>query len=186
MAVTVQQIEHHGHGAVSLDSIAKKLGVTRPALYRHFSDRRALLQAAAQEVFVNFEASLSEAFFGGKDDWDSLHAVGLAYVRFAVEHRGWFRLQFTSSSDERPHPDLVETPARYYEGMLGALRSIYGADDAHIQGRYLMLWSMVHGSSMLAVERVLGLSDEQAVAAHQQTLRLFLDELRAGRPSSAP
>ncbi len=61
------------------------------------------------------------------------------------------------------------------------LRRIYGRDDPHIQQRYLMLWGMMHGISMLAVERVFGMPDEHARPIHEQTLRVFVDELRGQR-----
>jgi hypothetical protein len=42
-----------------------------------------------------------------------------------------------------------------------------------------MLWSLIHGISMLMVERVLGIPDDDARSLHEGTLRLFLDQLRA-------
>lgn len=180
--VAIAEIEERGHGALTLQQIAKRLGVTRPALYRHFSNRRDLLQAAAQQVFARFEARLTDAVFAHEDPWAALQAVGLAYLHFAVENRGWFRLQFTSSTDERPMPDLDATPARYFDGMIGALRRVYGGEDDELQLRYLVLWGTMHGITMLAVERIFGMPDEESLPIHEATLQMFMDELRTGPP----
>ena len=43
--VTVEQMRRHGFDRVRLVDIAKDLGVSHAALYSHFADRRALLDA---------------------------------------------------------------------------------------------------------------------------------------------
>jgi len=40
-----QEAEHGGPEAVNISALAKKLGVSQPAPYRHFADREALLEA---------------------------------------------------------------------------------------------------------------------------------------------
>ena len=41
-------LDEHGDAAISLRALARQLGVTPPALYRHFSDRETLLAELAQ------------------------------------------------------------------------------------------------------------------------------------------
>ena len=47
----LQEAEQGGPEAISIKALAKKLGVSQPAPYRHFADREALLAAVTAEAF---------------------------------------------------------------------------------------------------------------------------------------
>src|ERR1700756_282314 len=57
----LREAEQGGPEAISIKALAKKLGVSQPAPYRHFADREALLQAVTAEAFRQFNAVLAEA-----------------------------------------------------------------------------------------------------------------------------
>src|SRR5580704_19469733 len=57
----LQEAERGGPEAISIKALAKKLGVSQPAPYRHFADRGALLEAATAEALRQFCAVLREA-----------------------------------------------------------------------------------------------------------------------------
>src|SRR5262249_26294070 len=57
----LKEAEQGGPESISIKALAKKLGVSQPAPYRHFADRDALLQAATAEAFREFNAVLREA-----------------------------------------------------------------------------------------------------------------------------
>src|ERR1700727_1527740 len=54
----LREAERGGPEAVSIKALAKKLGVSQPAPYRHFVDRDALLEAATAEALRQFSAIL--------------------------------------------------------------------------------------------------------------------------------
>src|SRR6476619_1608166 len=56
-----QEAEQGGPEAINISALAKKLGVSQPAPYRHFADREALLEAVTAEAFRQFTATLREA-----------------------------------------------------------------------------------------------------------------------------
>ena len=55
------EAEQGGPEAISLKALAKQLGVSQPAPYRHFADREALLEAVTAEAFRQFNAVLRES-----------------------------------------------------------------------------------------------------------------------------
>ena len=55
------EAEQGGPEAISLKALAKQLGVSQPAPYRHFADREALLEAVTAEAFRQFNAILRES-----------------------------------------------------------------------------------------------------------------------------
>src|SRR5260221_13488611 len=53
--------EQGGPEAISIKALAKKLGVSQPAPYRHFADREALLEAVIAEAFRQFNLLLPDS-----------------------------------------------------------------------------------------------------------------------------
>jgi AcrR family transcriptional regulator len=56
--VTIEQMRRHGFDRVRLVDIAKDLGVSHAALYTHFTDRGALLDAVSERWVNALESSL--------------------------------------------------------------------------------------------------------------------------------
>ena len=56
--VTIEQIRRHGFDKVRLVDIAKNLGVSHTALYSHFADREAVLDAVSERWVSALESSL--------------------------------------------------------------------------------------------------------------------------------
>src|SRR5215510_479135 len=88
-------IEKKGVRALTLREIGARVGVSRMAAYRHFSDKGHLLAAIREAGFEQFaevlEAARSKA---GKGFASRLKAMALAYVRFAAEHSAYFEVMF--------------------------------------------------------------------------------------------
>ncbi len=89
------QIAESGADAMSFVSIARLAGVSQPAPYRHFADRKALLEAVTTEGFEEFTAALTAAAAAGGED-GALKAMALAYVAFGEANIELYRLMFAS------------------------------------------------------------------------------------------
>src|SRR5215468_8751049 len=57
----LREAEQGGPEAISIKALAKELGVSQPAPYRHFADREALLAAVTAEAFRQFTATMRAA-----------------------------------------------------------------------------------------------------------------------------
>ncbi len=112
-------VEESGVGAVSLRKTARRVGVSAPATYRHFANKDSLLAAVAAEGFRDLGAALAAAARGERD---SLSAMGMAYVRFALSRRGVFRLMFG--------PELAEQGA-----VIGPVKSQFGYHVIKVTGK---------------------------------------------------
>lgn len=97
----LRMIAESGGVQFSLRELAKEVGITHAALYRHFADRSALLDALTAAGFARLSAyqkqELDKAAAG---PLERLVALGLAYVQFAIENPGFFSLLFNARPDE--------------------------------------------------------------------------------------
>ena len=81
--------------SVTIRGVAAAVGVAPNAVYLHFADRKALLVAMVEDRFAAF-ADTIRAEIGATDDdpIERLRAGHRAYVRFALDHPGHYRLLF--------------------------------------------------------------------------------------------
>ena len=81
----------------SLRELATALGVSHTAVYRHFTDKDALLDELTQGGFAELSAAQKHAqSLAGPAPLDQLRALCMAYVGFARDYPGYFALMFHS------------------------------------------------------------------------------------------
>jgi len=91
----LREAEQGGPEAISIKALAKELGVSQPAPYRHFADREALLAAVTAEAFRQFSATLREAV-AKPSKRSKLSRFAHATVDFGLRRNGIYRLMFAS------------------------------------------------------------------------------------------
>lgn len=84
---------------ISLRAVAREAGVSPTAVYRHFDDHLTLLREAVAQCWKNFYDTLREASDSSDDPFVAFRSCGRAYVRFAMEHRGQYRVLFSNTID---------------------------------------------------------------------------------------
>lgn len=139
---------------LSLREVARRVGVSATAVYRHFPDKQALLAALAAEGLEELgrsQRSASEEAGGGPDGFC---ASGAAYVHFAVRNPALFRLIFTTA----PAISLLDTELdKVGMAMRGLREDIAALMPAHLpetarRAAALHAWSLVHGLAMLILD----------------------------------
>lgn len=150
-------LETEGVSALTLRAAARGAGVSPAAPYRHFADKEALLAAVAEEGFRALSAAMREATTNaGNDLVSGFRAIGMTYIRFAVEQPARFRLMFGREVANRGSHLPLDQAANETFGMLVAAIEkgqqsglIRGGDPRELS---MAAWSMVHGLSALLVD----------------------------------
>ena len=139
--------------AVTLKSLAARLGVSQPAPYRHFGSREALLAAVAADGFERFRAQLVEAAAGAASG-QGFEASCLAYVAFGRANMGVYRLMFASrllpTSDDRT---LKQAAGAAFDLLVESVSKYVPAERVHATA--VWVWSTLHGLVMLDAEGLL-------------------------------
>ncbi len=135
---------------LSLRAIARNLGVSATALYRHYPDKKALLSAIASEGLARLGVAQTAAMRDASDGMEGFAAAGRAYVRFALAHPAVFRL--VMSSKDMTMPASGETAAMQLLKSSVAALSPEKSDETHAV-TVLRAWSMVHGLAMLMLDQ---------------------------------
>jgi AcrR family transcriptional regulator len=167
VAAAVRLVESGGVGALTLRGAARKAGVSQAAPYRHFADKQALLAAVAEEGFRSMTEAMRRASAPHEGDpLGRFHALGRAYVEFALAHPAHYRIMFGQASVDRSAYPLLKAAAEETFGLLvAAIRDcqragVVRAGDADELA--LAAWSASHGLSSLAVDGRLSVMGERS------------------------
>lgn len=170
----LRTIQTRGVEHLTLRTVGSRLGVSRTALYRHFSDKQALLAAVGLEGFRTLRLALSAARDRAEDSLAGFDAMGAAYVRFAVTHSSHYRVMFGRfvESSAKDAGFVAEATAAF-EVLVGSVVEQQRAgfvrlDDPQLLARFI--WSIVHGIAMLAIDGQLGCVDEQGEALNRYAI----------------
>jgi AcrR family transcriptional regulator len=148
------EVETGGPEAISISALAKKLGVSQPAPYKHFSDREALLVAVTAEAFRQFTAMLREQI-RKPSKRSKLSRVAQATLDFGLRRNGIYRLMFASRvmacapKGSELHAAAMET----FELLLESLEA--PAVGMLRERSALKIWVALHGVVMLAEQGLL-------------------------------
>lgn len=148
-------LERDGEAGLSLRDLARAVGVSPAAPYRHFDGRAGLLEALAVTGFQKFTAEMravSEAHPA-----DPLAAMGQAYLRFALDNRALFRLMFSAQLKRDNRPGLRMAA----EAGFAALRKLSGGYTTAGRITALAAWSKVHGLAMLLLDEQIALQPDE-------------------------
>jgi AcrR family transcriptional regulator len=136
--------------AITLKSLALRLGVSQPAPYRHFAGRDALLAAVAADGFVRFGEALRAAAAKAAPD-QKFERASLAYLDFARANIGVYRLMFASNLLRTIQDETLRRAATAsFDFLLDAVRRHAPAD--RVDALAIWVWSTLHGLAMLDAE----------------------------------
>jgi AcrR family transcriptional regulator len=79
---------------ITTGAIAKRMGVTQGALFRHFPSKEAILQAVMEWVSERLFARIERATSGAASPFAALEAAFMAHIDFIAEHPGVPRILF--------------------------------------------------------------------------------------------
>lgn len=106
IAEALAAVAADGSAALNLRDLARRLGVSPAAPYRHFVDKDELLRAVAAEVGARYAAEMTQAASEAPPDaLSQFRATGVAAVRFAVRHPAHYRVMHDPALGGGHDPD---------------------------------------------------------------------------------
>lgn len=153
---TVRQlVEEKGVDGFSISEASRRAGVSSAAPYKHFADKGEIVRAVAfagmQRLGESMRAYADAAPF---EDFGKMSAIGKAYVRFAREEPGVFRLMFGLSEGHGKDEALIEQGHRTFGTVLEIVAAYLppAAGEDEVRRRSYMLWTFVHGHAFLEID----------------------------------
>ena len=154
-----------GPGAVLLRDIARQVGVSHNAGYRHFASRDDLLTAVSErglaELAANMQRGLDRAPKRREPRAQArqrLRAIGRAYVEFAVAEPGLFRTIWAAAAYPVATPEegmtvaAASDPYLLLNAVLDDLVAVGAIPKARRPYSETAAWAAVHGLATLLID----------------------------------
>jgi AcrR family transcriptional regulator len=174
LAAVEQVVQERGPAAITLREVARRAGVSHAAPAHHFGDKAGLLTAYAIEGFEELRHRLQTAGdAAAQGGLSPFAAIGLAYVRFAIEEPARFAVMFRPEHLHGDDADYRAAGDGAFGVLMSAVRQIrpdLADDDPQLLLAATGAWSSVHGLATLWLdgnldERITSLSPDEATAA---------------------
>lgn len=183
-------LREEGLEALTVRGVARRVGVSHTAAYRHFTDKTALLAAIAEQGFARLQHEMAAARAATAAGPElQFVACGVAYVRFALANAAHFRVMFGGwNQDRSAYPHLRAAAEAAFAVLLGLVRAgqADGAlrrDDPQVVA--LAAWASVHGLATLLLEQQLTAPTNDALDGERLAHRCALLLLNGVRSSPA-
>lgn len=137
-----------GPESFSLSQLARRIGVSNAAPYRHFADRDTLIDAIADEGYVVFNNALQAAVAAAPDAGQAITGIIRAYLEFATHFPTQFAVMF-KDREGRPHDVGPASFATFANAVVAAQQAGYLDDTLDPRAVARPLWSAVHGAAVL-------------------------------------
>lgn len=153
---TTELLLETGHAkAVSIRSVALRVGVTPPSIYLHFTDKDALLDAVCARYFEKLDEQMQRATVGQTTTLDVLRAQGRAYVRFALQTPELYRI--ATMSEGRPGSDVdITLNSSAFTHMRTTIQALMD-EGVYVQGDAtqiaLEMWTAAHGVAAMLIAK---------------------------------
>jgi AcrR family transcriptional regulator len=167
-------IAQQGCAALSLRDVARKLGVSHQAPYRHYPSRDDLIAEVLRQCFAEFALALAERA-PHQDPQDELGSLGDAYLSYAQAHPVEYALMFTDPWPQAAqHPDMAQAAKIAFDELRGVLSRVYANVPAAWQSAWverdaLCIWAVMHGLASITrldAQVALGLAPAAQLRAH--------------------
>jgi AcrR family transcriptional regulator len=172
LTAAIAVLGESGPTQLSLRDLARRAGVSHAAPAHHFGDKAGLLTAVAAQGYQLLADTLTAARHRSADFLE----VGVAYVRFAVDHRAHFEVMFRPDLYRPDDPEVATARQRAADALYGGVRSVAATGrgpDIPLAG--VAAWSLVHGFATLWLNHALPttLGDDPETAARAVAAILF-------------
>ncbi len=175
-AVTVEAVvalaAEQNPNSITTSAIAQYMGLTQGALFRHFSNKEAIFQAAMEWVAEQLLSRIDEAIQAAESPVAALEAVFMAHIRFVAEHPGIPRILFSElqRAEETASKRLVQELIHRYRERLQQLieqGKMHGELDTDLD---------TEGATILFIGTIQGLVMQSLLAGKEN--RLYHDAPR--------
>ena len=145
-------IELEGAESLSMREVARRAGVSHQAPYHYFGDRSGIFAAISEEGFTGLAQAFRDVH---ETEMPATKAGFIAYLNFAREHVGHFRVMFRNDICGVTTHALTQTAAdSAFEELRLMVSRITGPEiDPNKAFTFAaMLWSLSHGLATLVID----------------------------------
>lgn len=137
-----------GYNGVSLEDIGAAVGVSGPAVYRHFAGKQALLGAVLVKVSDDLVTGGTRVAAEGPTPEERMRALVAFHVDFALGHADVIRVhdREVAQLDARDHAEVRRLQRAYIELWISTLAPLVDADADELRLRVQACFGLINST----------------------------------------
>lgn len=155
-----------GFDGFSMRKLAQSVGVTAPALYRHFEGREKLLLEVVGEGY-KVQIQYLNRSLAGQSPGERFRMAGWEYLNFALEHPRYYEILYSYAQilgSKGEHSEIAPLIEQVHNFWLDRVEECMRAgllreDDPEVVAR--TFWALAHGLISIHQKRLLGMKEEE-------------------------
>jgi AcrR family transcriptional regulator len=181
LEISEQLLDTEGLSALSMREVARRSGVTHQAPYHHFGDREAILAELVTRGFDELTHRMAQAneLLAVAGRREAAINSGLAYVGFAIDHPGLFRVMFSPElCDHSRFPAARQSGEASRAQLDQMVAGVHG--PSAVETLAMVYWSQVHGLAGLIIDGPVSThlpGNEARRGYARQVLEQFVDRM---------
>ena len=183
-------IVEKGLEGLSLRAVARALGISHQAPYKHFASRDHLLAEVIRRCLRDFAKALHESGITSDGSAlgpeDAMRGLGVAYLNYAADNPLAYRLMFgTRWPDAARELDLAADARAAFDILADRLAAVKDyTNDRDRRADALFVWSAIHGLAGVMESEAMSYLDFEHAAAQRaiEHAMQMMDRAVFGRP----
>lgn len=151
--VALSMIRSEGEASLNARSIAAALGCSTQPIFSNFETMEALRESVIARAYETYLSFIEKELALKK--YPPYKAFGMAYIRFAKEEKGLFKLLFMR---DRTGEDL--SPAPDFEASVHMIMDANGFSKETAMRMHMEMWVCVHGIAVMHATSFLSVDEE--------------------------
>jgi AcrR family transcriptional regulator len=151
--------EENGAKELSLREVARRVGVSEAAPFKHFEGKEGLLAAIAASGFRELAAQRKKIAAANLDSFGRAYQMMMSYVQFARKNEGLFDMMISPRLRKfREQGELSEAASESYGLFTNAIRTLageHGWPDEQLDLLSHAAWGLEHGIAALMLAEVI-------------------------------
>ena len=156
LCAACELLEEHNIASLSLRQVAKRVGVSHTAPYRHFKDKEDLLAGVAGVGFKQLTQKMAAAVAANIDDPAAqLQELAHGYVNMALRHPQCTQLMFSGILPcDDTYPELKASGDTAFDGLKSIIEEGQSSGafvKGEVEALALSAWATIHGLASLII-----------------------------------
>ena len=173
----VQVLKVEGVKGFSIRKVAKRIGVSHTACYRHYRNKDSLLAAIGEQGFILLYEKIELATdHVPVESFEQLYRATEAYLQFGIENKEYLDVMFGIIPHEQ-YPRLAESAGRTFQQLVELIEACRVAgllkEDSSLELAFVV-WPLLHGLTVLIAEGHVRLIDDDPVKRMHASLNRLL------------
>ncbi len=170
-----------GYDNLSLRHVAKMVGCSQMAMYRHFANKDALVQYLCVELYTQFTERMFRRIGAAEEPKEQICIFVSELIRFAVAYPDHYSLIFLVRQKD---PALTEERDRlgrqFLQSIRGIVQNVLPSNTQRdvVDTRLRQIMTNVHGMAALLIShpRAYGLTRERSIRDTEDAVMRLLQE----------